>query len=133
MKKIVLLAVAAVMICLVFAGCYMDGRGTYYPDIAEMKDALDDKGYTVTTDTIKMEDEEISVLKADKKDEFIVFYRFETDKYVGEYVDEMKKAHSSYDYLESVTNDEKHGNIAYCSTKKARDHAGIQVVEVKNN
>ena len=133
MKKILAVMLASVMICLVFAGCYMDGRGTYYPKIVEMKASLEDKGYTVTTDTIKMEDEEINVLKAEKGDEFIDFYRFETDKYVDGYMDEMKKSHSSYDYLNSVTNDEKHGNIAYCSTKEARDDSGIQVVEVKNN
>lgn len=130
MKKICAVIIASVMICLVFAGCYMDGRGTYYPDKTEMTENLTKKGYTVTTDTIKKEDEEIVVIKAEKGDEFIDFYRFGTDKYVYECMEKMKEDHSKYDHLCSVTNSKDHGNLAYCSTKKARDNSGIQVIEV---
>lgn len=131
MKKIYVLITTMVMVCFMFGGCYMDGRGTYYPDVTEMTKNLESKGYTVNTDKIKKDDETITVLNGKNGDEYIEFFWFGTDKYVDEYVEEMKKAHSGYDTLSSVKNSEEYGDIAYCATKKALDRSGIQVVEVK--
>lgn len=131
MKNIYVMIAVAVISSLMFGGCYMDGRGTYYPDVTEMTKNLEKKGYDVSTDEIKKDDDTITVLNGKKDDEYIEFFWFDTEKYVDEYVEELKKDNSEYDTISWITNDKKFGNIAYCGTEKAIDCSGVQVVEVK--
>ncbi|MBQ1433480.1 MAG: hypothetical protein IIZ09_10325 [Ruminococcus sp.] len=126
MKSKVLLVMTVVIMAVMFAGCYNDGRGTYYPDSTEMVKNLRDKGYEVTVEEV----EEGRHLDAQKGDEFIEFYWMKDETYCDKLTDDLKERHEKIDKLSSTTKSPDFGNIIFCSTKKAMDASGIQIIEV---
>lgn len=127
MKKISLL-IMVVITGILLAGCYNDGRGTYYPNAEEMEKNLISKGYDVTVEDA---DEGLH-LDASKKDEFIEFYWMDSPDELDGLKDKLNERHKEYYTMSSTTKSEQFGNLIFCvSKKKVMDDAGIQIVEVK--
>lgn len=128
MRYVKLYALVMVMITAVLmTGCYADGRGTYFPDSAEMQENLSGKGYDVSVE--KTDNGEHLI--GDSKDTFIEFYWLDSADDAKTLSDELASRHSDYKELRSITNSQEYGNIVFCSNGSAMDDAGIQIIEVK--
>lgn len=130
MKKILVFSLLLAMV-LILVACAGSSRGTYYPDSSEMKSNLENKNYTVSVEITEDSGSTVTVLKAVKDYEYIEFYWLSDDNDVDEIKARLKDKFNSYDRLVSLKNDDKFGNVVFCSTEKARDDAGIVIINVK--
>lgn len=128
MKKTLLFSLILIMSLLLVA-CGKS-QGTYYPDSNEMKGNLEIKNYTVNVETMERNDSRITVLTATKDDEYIDFYWFNNDKGVDDTIMRLESEHNDYAKLVSMKNDDKFGNLVFCSTEKAMEDSGIIIVDV---
>lgn len=128
MKKIL----AGLFACLLFVmtfgltACGNDNDGTYYPPNDEIKANLTKAGYT--TDLHDSQSGWGGV--ALKGDDYIYFYRPNTEAMCENYYNSCEQSCKNYDALVKIVNDKKYGNIVYCGTTKAINDAGIKVVKV---
>ena len=133
MKKTLLFSLVLIM-CLMLAACGNNNQGTYYPDSNEMQSNLEGKNYTVCVSTMVQNDSTITVLTATKGNEFIDFYWFDNDKEVDDIATSLESKHDGYVKLVSIKNDDKFGNLIFCSTEKAMEDSGIVIAgDVKVN
>lgn len=130
MKKILVFSLMLAM-ALILVACAGSSRGTYYPDSSEMKSNLENKNYTVSVEVTEDSGSMVTVLKAVKDYEYIEFYWLSDDNDVDEIKARLKDKFNSYDRLVSLKNDDKFGNVVFCSTEKARGDAGIVIINVK--
>ncbi len=125
------LIISLLFISLILSACDKGGQGTYYPNSDEMKINLENKNYNVTVEVIEQNGSSITVLSATKDNEYIEFYWLEDDKCVDEIAAGLESKYDAYNSLVSMKNDNKFGNLVFCSTQKAKEDSGIVIVEVK--
>ncbi len=107
-----------------------DENGTYYPESDEMKNNLENSGYTVVV-TTDFDGKKCTYLSATKGSDYIYFYWIESDVDCEYFYNYLEESCADYNSLVQIENDKEFGNIVYCGTKKAVDSAGIRVVNVK--
>ena len=133
MKKILFFPLVLIM-SLILVACGKNSQGTYYPDSNEMKGNLEGKNYNVSVATMEQNDSTITVLTATKENEYIDFYWLDNDKEVDNIITSLKSKHNDYAKLVSMKNDDKFGNLVFCSTEKAMKDSGIVIAgDVKVN
>ncbi len=132
MKKMLFFSLVLIM-SLILVACGKNSQVTYYPDSNEMKDNLESKNYNVSVYTMEQNDSTITVLTATKEDEYIDFYWFDNEKGIDNIITSLESKHNDYAKLVSMKNDNKFGNMVFCSTEKAMEDSGIVIVDVKVN
>lgn len=130
-KKIlsVLFICVLAIITLSLAACNGD-KGSHYPDSDEMKNNLENGGYTVVV-TTDLNGKKGTHLSATKESDYIYFYWLKNAADCDYFYNYLEEEHTDYNSLVKIENDKKFGNIVYCGTKNAVDTAGIKVVNVK--
>lgn len=130
MKRIVVLSLIFV-IGIFLTACDDNGQGTYYPDSKEMQNNLEKKDYQVSVQTVQRDEYSGTYLTAENGDEYIEFYWLNDSNGVNSIEKELEEKHSDYVKLVSLENDNEFGSLVFCSTEKAMDDAGIEIVNVK--
>lgn len=129
MKKISILLVA--VLAIIFAGCGKDKNITYYPDDTEMKENLEEKGYTVSVKDDFDDKYKGTHLSASKDKEYIEVYWLDDGKAADYYSKLLEKKHTDFFKSVSMAGDEKFGTIVFCATKSGLDASGINIADVK--
>ena len=126
MKKILVFSLVLIM-GLILVACGESGQGTYFPDSSEVKSNLESKNYNVSVSAMEQNDSTITVLTATKENEYIDFYWLDNDKEVDNIITSLESKHNDYAKLVSMKNDDKFGNLVFCSTEKAMKDSGIVI------
>ena len=132
MKKFCTALIVCILsvLALSLMACNNDKDGTYYPKSNEMKNNLENGGYTVTV-TTDLGDKNGTYLSATKDNEYIYFYWLDNGEDCEYFYNDLEENHADYNSLVKIENDEKFGNIVYCGTANAISISGIKVVKVK--
>lgn len=130
MKKIVMLSFIFV-IGIILVACGKERQATYYPDSNEMQNNLENKNYKVNVQSIQLDEYSGTYLMAEKDDEYIEFYWLNDSKGVNLIEQKLETKHTDYVKLVSMSDDSEFGSLVFCSTEKAMDDAGIEIVDVK--
>lgn len=126
-KGVIILSVLAAGIMMTACG---SSDGTYYPGKREMLSNLEDKGYAVNMKTTQRNGYSGIYLEAEKGDEYIDFYWLDVGSNVVSLESDLKEKHTNYAKLVGLEDDSKYGSLAFCSSAKAMDDAGIEIVDV---
>ena len=70
---------------------------------------------------------------AEKDGEYIEFYWLNSSEGVNSIEQELETKYTNYAKLVSMEDDSKFGSFVFCSSEKAMDDAGIEIVDVKVN
>ena len=132
MKKL-LIFFSLIIIGVFLVACSKNGQGTYYPNSDEMQYNLENKNYKVNVQTIKQDEYSGTCLMAEKDGEYIEFYWLNSSEGVNSIEQELKTKYTNYAKLVSMEDDSKFGSFVFCSSEKAMDDSGIEIVDVKVN
>lgn len=129
MKKVLVSIIACIIFVFVLAECNNDTEGTYYPTDGEMKNNLENGGYSVTV-TTDLDGRAGTRLSAKNGVEYIEFYWLVNSADCDYFYNLLEETYPDSNHLVQIANDEKFGNIVYCGTENAVEAAGIRVVKV---
>ncbi|MBP1536098.1 MAG: hypothetical protein IK999_18555 [Ruminococcus sp.] len=122
MKSKVLLVMTVVIMAVMVAVFYNNGRGSLYPDAKEMEQNLLAKGYEVTVEDA----EEGDHLDAHNGDEFIELYWMSDSSYADALEKDLSEKYTDKEYgMHILIGNTENGNTILCCSDKARDDAGI--------
>ena len=130
MKKIVVLSLLIVTTML-FSACSSSKNGTYYPDSKEMQNNLEKENYQVQVQSVQTDEYSGTYLIAENNDDYIEFYWLDESKDLNSIETNLKEKYSNYAKFVCLENDSKFGALVFCSTEKAMNDAGIEIVDVK--
>ncbi len=132
MKRSMLIISVFVILALLITGCSKDKEnGTYYPNVSEMQENLEELDYVVSV-AYNSDDNYIGTrLYAEKNNEYIEFYWLDDSKFIDVISEELETKYSNYDKFVSIKDDSKFGTLIFCGTESAIKDAGIKIVDVK--
>ena len=130
MKKIVALSLL-LSATILFSACSSKENGTYYPDSKEMQSNLEKENYQVQVQSIQTDEYTGTYLIAENNDDYIEFYWLEESKNLNSIETNLEEKYSDYEKMVCLENDSKFGSLVFCSTEKAMNDAGIEIVDVK--
>lgn len=132
MKKYISVIIISIL-SLMLAACTQNEQGTYYPNSIEMKENLENKGYTVSVTNDFDKKYTGTYLLATKDNDFIEFYWLDEVEAADYFKKKTEEKHKKYDRCVSIENDSEFGTLVFCATNPASDAAGINIVDVKVN
>lgn len=122
-----------IVLSILLVACGNNEGGTYYPDSKEMQNNLENKSYEVSVEEVKTDEYSGMHLIAAKGDEYIEFYWLDDGNGIDILTSDLEKKYDNYNSLVSMQEDSKFGSFVFCSTKTAKDDAGIRIVSVEVN